>query len=329
VLVREVAEHYEAISEGNISRLPELKIQYADYAYWQRCYLRDETLEKHLQYWKKQLGGRLPVVDLAGDHPRPLVPSYRGTSKLILLPADLCDSLKALSKHEGVTLFMALLAAFKTLLYKYTGEEDIIVATAAVNRSRAEIEPLIGFFVNMLPMRTDLSGNPRFRELLWRVREVALGAYTHQEMPFEKLVEEIQPERDLRQMPLFNIAFGMQKAPIEKLLLSRLKIRPMAGGHDAARIDLSLWITESAEAMWARWNYSTDLFEEEAIVRMHGHFETLLSNIIARPDAPLDKLEMLSESEKTQQTIRRTNRKEYNYSRFKSVKPRAVALSED
>jgi amino acid adenylation domain-containing protein len=328
VLARELSELYEAISEGNASPLPELKIQYADYAYWQRSYLRDEALEWRLRYWKKQLRG-LPVLNLATDRPRPPVPSCRGASKSHLLPAELCKSLKALSRLEGVTPFMTLLATFKTLLYKYTAEVDIVVGTAALNRNRAETEPLIGCFVNMLPMRTDLSGNPRFRELLSRVREMALGVYAHQDMPFEKLVEEIQPERGPRQMPVFNIAFGMQNAPVERALSSQLKILPMAGGYDSARIDLSLWITESDKAMWARWNYSTDLFEEETITRMHGHFETLLSNIVAEPNAPLDKIEMLSDAERSQRSINRAIRKQYNYSRFKSVKPTTATLSED
>jgi aspartate racemase len=329
VLVREVGALYDAISEGHVSPLPELKIQYADYANWQRLYLRDETLEEHLQYWKKQLSGRLPVLDLAGDNPYLPVPGYRGAAKSILLPAELCKSLRTLSKREGVTLFMVLLAAFKTLLYKYTAEEDIIVGTAALNRNRTEIEPLIGLFVNMLPLRTDLSGNPRFSELLGRVREVALGAYAHQEMPFEKLVEAIQPEREWGQMPLFNIAFGVQNEPIEKARLNRIEIRPMAGWQDSARIDLSLWITESAEALSARWTYRAGLFVEEAIIRMHEHFETLLSGIVARPDAPLDKIMMLSESERAQQAIDCATRKENDYRRFKNVKPKSVALSED
>jgi non-ribosomal peptide synthetase component F len=282
-----------------------------------------------LQYWKNQLSGKLQVVDLACDHPRPPVPTYRGAAKSILLPDELCKSLRSLSKREEVTLFMVLLAAFKTLLYKYTAQEDIIVGTAVLNRDRAELEPLIGFFVNMLPIRTYLGGNPRFSELLKRVKEVALGAYAHQEMPFEKLVEEVQPERELSQMPLFNIAFGVQNAPQDKVRLSKLKISPVAGGHESARVDLSLWIIEGAEALWARWTYSTDLFQEERVVRMHGHFETLLSNIVARPDALLDKIEMLSEAERAQQTQKRISHEKYHYNRFKSVEPRAVALSED
>jgi len=329
VLVREVGALYQAMCEGKESPLPELEIQYADYASWQRRYLSGEVLDERLKYWKKQLGGKLSLVNLATDRPRPLIPSYRGAAVLMSLPKSLCEPLRALSRQEGVTMFMGFLTALKALLYKHTGQEDIIVGTSALNRSRAELEPLIGFFVNTLPLRTDLGGNPRFLELLRRVKEVALGAYAHQEMPFEKLVEEIKPERKLIQMPLFNIVFGMQNAPKEEARLSGLKITPLANEQETARFDLTLWITEGAEAMKAAWVYSADLFEEETIIRLHGRFETLLSSVVARPNAPLDELEMLSEAEKVQQATRRSIREESNYSKFKSVKPKAVILQEE
>jgi hypothetical protein len=329
VLVREVCALYESMNEGKPSPLPELKIQYADYADWQRRYLTGEELNAHLRYWKKQLDGKLPVIELPSDRPRPLVQSYHGASKSISLPVELCESLKVLSKQEGATLFMVLLAAFKTLLYKYTAQEDIIVGTAVANRNRTEIEPLIGFFVNMLPLRTDLKDNPRFRELLKQVKDVALGAYAYQELPFEKLVEEIQPERKLRQMPLFNIVFEVRNVPKEEARLNGLKISRLTTGQESVKFDLMLWITEGAEALKAEWAYSADLFEEETIIRIHTHFETLLSNIVAHPDAPLDELEMMGEAERKQRDADRIIREEYNYNRFKSMKPKAVILSED
>jgi len=329
VLMREVSALYEAINEGKKSPLPELKIQYADYACWQRSYLRGEVLERHLQYWRKQLDGKLPVMELPGDYPRPPVPSYRGAVKSVLLPAKMIESLKVLSRRGGVTLSMVLLTAFKTLLYKYTSQEDVIVGISWLNRDRAEIEPLIGFFVNMLPIRTDLSGNPRFKELLIRVKDVALGAYTHQELPFERLVEEIQPERKLKQTPLYNVVFGLQNARKEEARLDGLKISGLGPERESAKVDLMLWMTEERETMGARWVYSTDLFEEATILRMHGHFETLLSSIVARPDAPLDELEILSEAERAQQATSRTAREKFNYSRFRSVKPRAIPITED
>jgi non-ribosomal peptide synthetase component F len=224
---------------------------------------------------------------------------------------------------------MVLLAAFKTLLYRYTAQSDLVLGVSMGNRDRAEIEPLIGFFINMLPMRTDLKGNPRFTQLLKRVKEVALGTYAHQETPFEKLVEEIQPERELGQMPLFNIVFGVQNAPKEDARMTGLKLSPMSADHESARFDLTLWIYEGPESIYGNWIYSVDLFEEETIQRMHGHLETLLSSIVARPDAPLDELEMFSEAEKASQTGNLIRRQEDNYSKFKSVKPKAVARSED
>jgi non-ribosomal peptide synthetase component F len=241
----------------------------------------------------------------------------------------LSESLKSLSRREGATLFMVLLAAFKTLLYRYTAESDIVVGVPIANRNRAELEHLIGFFINMLPMRTDLRGNPRFTELVRRVKEVALGAYAHQDLPFEKLVEEIQPERELGQLPLCNIAFGVQNAPRTEPRLTGLIIHPVSAAEGSARTDLTLWITESGSAIHAGWLYRTDLFEEEAILRMHSHLEALLSSIVARPDAPLDELEMLSEAERARQNTDRVIREERDYRRFKSVKPKAVARSED
>ena len=329
VLVREVSALYEAMSEGKESPLPELEIQYADYAYWQRNYLKGRVMEEHLQYWKSHLGGKLPSLDLVRDRHRPPVNSNRGDAKLIALPVELSESLKALSLREGATLFMMMLAAFKTLLYKYTAESDIVVGAPIANRNRAEIENLIGFFINMLPMRTDLSGNPRFTELVRRVKDVALGAYAHQDLPLEKLVEEIQPERELGQLPLCNIAFGVLNAPQTEARLTGLKIHPVSTEHEWARTDLTLWISESGRAIHAGWLYRTDLFDEEAITRMHGHLEALLFSIVARPEAPLDELEMLSEAERARQNTNRVIREERDYRRFKSMKPRAVTRSED
>lgn len=333
VLSREIRTLYRAISEGKSSPLPELKIQYADYACWQRSYLNGETLEKHLQYWRSQLSGNLPVLNLPADYPRPSVSSYRGATILNLLPAELSQSLRRLSRQEGVTPFMLLLAAFKTLLYRYSAQEDIIVGVSWLNRDRAETELLIGFFVNMLPMRTDLSGNPRFRELLMRVKGVALDAYAHQEAPFEKLVEEIQPERKVGRTPLYNVVFGLHNSRKDDEIVESqpngINIGSLGVERGSAKVDLMLWITEEQEAMWASWVYSADLFEEATIIRMQGHFETLLSSIVDRPDAPIDELEIRTESERSQQSINLAARRELNYSRFKSVKPRSIPLSKD
>ncbi|HKX28592.1 MAG TPA: amino acid adenylation domain-containing protein [Blastocatellia bacterium] len=292
ILVKEVCALYEAMSEGRTSPLPELEIQYADYAFWQRNFLTDAVIREHLSYWKQQLGGQLPVLRLPADHPRPPVPSYRGATIYLPVPAELQRPLQDLSRREGVTLFMLLLAAFKVLLHKYTAQEDIIVGTSAANRNRAELEPLIGYFVNMLPLRTNLGGDPRFGELLKRVREVALGGYAHHELPFEKLVEEIQPERAVRQMPLFNVAFGVQNAPRAELRLPDLKLSPVLAADAGARFDLALWVTEGPEGMQISWIYSRDLFKEVTVKRMHDHFMNLLFGIVDRPDARLTTLDL-------------------------------------
>jgi hypothetical protein len=329
ILIREFGALYRSYCAEEPSPLAELPIQYADFAVWQRQWLKGSALEQELKYWREQLSGKPPVLNLAGDHPRPLVPTYRGATRSFPLSAELSQSLGALSNREGVTLFMLLLAAFKTLIYRYTAESDIVVGAPVANRNRAEIEPLIGFFVNLLPMRTDLSGNPRFTQLLKKVRGMALDAYAHQDLPFEKLVEELQFDRESGQTPLINITFGVQNAHKEEVQLTGLKISHLTVGHETARFDLTLWVTEVAEALWISWTYRTDLFDEEKIVRMHGHYETLLSSIVAQPDTPLDGLEILSEAEKTQQAEKRIVRRESNYNQFKNVKPVAITLSED
>ncbi|HKX31463.1 MAG TPA: condensation domain-containing protein, partial [Blastocatellia bacterium] len=329
LLVNEVVRLYEAFTTGAASPLPDLKIQYADYASWQQRHFSEEVVEEHLQYWRNRLSGRPPVINLAGDHPRPPVPSHRGAVKVMALPAELYDALKSLSRREDVTIFMMLLAAFKVLLYRYTSESDLVVGTTLANRNRAEIEDLIGFFINMLPMRTSLDGNPRFTQLLKRIKDTALGAYAHQELPFEKLVEALQPEREVGQTPLFNIAFGVQNAPKTVMKLKGLELSSVASEQESVRFDLTLWITENGETMRAGWTYRTDLFSEETIVRMHAHFETLLFSIMARPDAPLDELEMRSEAERAQQLSGQAAREEHRYRKFKSVKPKAIAISND
>ncbi|RMF36691.1 MAG: non-ribosomal peptide synthetase, partial [Chloroflexi bacterium] len=210
VLVQELAALYDAFSHGRPSPLPDLPIQYADFALWQREWLQGEVLEEQLAYWKQQLSGSPPVLELPTDRPRPPVQSFRGAHRPFMLPRPLSQAIKALCRREGVTPFMLLLAAFQTLLHRYTGQDDISVGTPIANRNRAEIEGLIGYFANTLVLRTDLSGDPPFRELLKRVREVALGAYAHQDLPFEMLVDALQPERDLSHTPLFQVMFVLQ-----------------------------------------------------------------------------------------------------------------------
>ena len=303
VLHRELSVLYQAFSHSQPSPLAELPIQYADYAVWQRQWLQGEVLEGQLSYWKKQLEGAPGVLNLPTDHPRPAVQSYRGARRSIELSKELSQGLKALSRKEGVTLFMTLLAAFQTLLYRYTRQEDVVVGSPIANRNRTEVEGLIGFFVNTLVLRTDLSGNPSFREVLHRVRKVALEAYEHPDLPFEKLVEELQPERSLSHSPLFQVMFVLQNAPAGHRELSGLTLSPVQLDNNTAKFDLSLSMTEQAGGIKGSLEYSTDLFDEATIIRMSGHFQTILEGIVTNPEQSVSDLPILTEAEKHQLLI--------------------------
>ncbi|MDQ3652504.1 MAG: amino acid adenylation domain-containing protein [Acidobacteriota bacterium] len=307
VLFRELGALYEAFSQGRPSPLRELPIQYADYAVWQREWLRGEVLEKQLSYWKRQLGDNLPVLDLPTDHPRPPVQSFRGTYRHLALPKNLSASIKALSQREGATLFMTLLAALQTLFARYTGQDDVVVGSPIANRTRIETEGLIGFFVNTLVMRGDLSGDPTFRELLSRAKETALGAYAHQDLPFEQLVEELQPERDLSNNPLFQVIFALQNARPSPLQLAGLTLSQLGVKRVTSKFDLALFMWEESEELKVTLEYSTDLFEAETITRMLGHFQNLLSEIVADPDQRLSQLSILSETERNQLVVEWNN----------------------
>jgi aspartate racemase len=300
VLLRELSVLYKAFSTGQPSPLPEIPVQYADYAAWQRDWLQGEVLEAQLAYWKQQLDAANPVLDLPTDRPRPAVETHCGARQTFDLPQSLYLALRALSRQEDVTLFMTLLAAFKTLLYRYTGQEDIAVGSPIANRTQSEIEGLIGFFVNTLVLRTGLSGNPAFRELLERVREVALGAYAHQDMPFEKLVEELQPERDLSHHPLFQVMFIFQNTPRQTLELPGLVVDHLEVDNGTAKFDLTLSMVEDAEGLKGTFEYNTDLFDEATVTRMADHFQVLLEGVVADPDQRLSGLPLLTDVERHQ-----------------------------
>jgi len=300
VLLQEMAAFYNAFVQGTVPSLPELPIQYADFAEWQREWLKGEALESQASYWKRQLDGTLPVLELSTDHPRPVVQTYRGKRKSRVLPKPLEKALTALSQREGVTLFMTALAAFQTLLHRYTGQDDVIVGSVTANRDRVEIEGLIGFFVNTLALRTDLSGNPTFRELLKRVREVALGAYAHPDLPFDMLIEELNVPRGLSYSPLFQVMFLFQNAPLESFQLAGLKLVSLEAGTDTAKFDLTLELTEGQEGLSCSVVYNTDLFDGDTVERMTGHFQTLLQGIVDHPDARLSELPLLTEPERRQ-----------------------------
>ncbi|MBD2041488.1 non-ribosomal peptide synthetase [Microcoleus sp. FACHB-672] len=302
VLIREIGVLYPAFAAKNAKlsnspALPELPIQYADFAEWQREWLRDSVQETQLAYWRQQLEG-IEMLNLPTDRPRPAVPTYRGAKQLWVLPPALSEALEALSSRQGVTLFITLLAAFQTLLYRYTGAEDIAIGSPIAGRNRSEIESLIGFFVNSLVLRTNLSGNPTFLELLSRVKEVALGAYAHQDLPFEKLVEELHPERDLSRNPLFQIAFSLQNTPVETLELPGLTLKLFEFDPGTAKLDLEFHLWQDLEGLKGQVVYSTDLFEPATISRMLGHFQILLENIIIDPEQHIGYLQILTEAER-------------------------------
>jgi amino acid adenylation domain-containing protein len=303
ILVREVARFYDSFSSGKPSTLPPLPLQYADFAHWQRQWLQGEVLEKQLAYWKKQFAGSLPVLQLPFDRPRPPVQTYRGATKVFFLAAQSHQQIKTLVRREEVTMFMLLMAAFQTLLYRYSGQPDIAVGTFIANRKFAETEGLIGLFANTLVMRTDLSGNPTFRDLLGRVRQVALDALAHQDVPFEKLVEELQPKRDLSYSPLFQVAFMLQNAARPELSLSGLTIEPLMSDSGTAKFDLTMTMAEEVEGrLTGAIEYNTDLFNASTIARMLGHFQTLLEAAVADPQQRIADLPLLTKAEKDELT---------------------------
>ena len=324
IFMRELFTLYDAFSHGKPSPLPELEIQYADFAYSQQRWLQAGLLQKDLNYWKEQLAGAPPLLELRTDHARPAVQSFRGRMVRFELESELTQKLRKLSQQLGVTLFMTLQAVFATLLYRYSGNDDILVGTPMANRSHREIEPLIGFFANTLVLRTDLSGHPTFRELVSRVRQVTMEAYDHQDLPFEKLVEELQPERNLSYNPLFQVMFVLQNAIFttsrfignktseaaldeelsQKIEQSGLTVKSVEIEYVTAKFDLQLILFEnpmnSEQGLKGRLEYSTDLFEPVTIERMIGHFQTLLSAVVANPDQRIAQLPLLTEAERHQ-----------------------------
>jgi amino acid adenylation domain-containing protein/non-ribosomal peptide synthase protein (TIGR01720 family) len=298
VLLREMAALYEASATGTHIRLPDLPVQYADFAVWQQHWLRGEDCRKQLFYWKEQLAGPLTALELPTDNPRPPVSSFRGDKEWLSFPLDLTTRLKELSQRRGMTLFMTLLAAFSTLLHRYTGQKDVVVGTPVANRNRKETEGLIGCFVNTLILRTDFSGDPSFEELLQRVRKAALGAYANQDLPFEKLVEELQPERDLSRNPLCDLFFVFQNTPMPSLQLAGLKLASMQVDNATAKLDLTLSLSEEPDGLTGYLEYSTELFHAATIRRMAGHLNVLLEGLTANPQQPVSALPLLTTTER-------------------------------
>ncbi|MHC5821376.1 MAG: amino acid adenylation domain-containing protein, partial [Nostoc sp.] len=298
VLTQELAKVYEAFCEGKPSPLTELPIKYSDFAQWQRQWLQGQVLESQLQFWKKHLGTNPPILKLPCDRPRPPARTFKSVGQSVILSQKLTDALKLLSQQEGVTLFMTLLAAFQTLLFSYTRQEEIIVSSALANRTRVETEGLIGFFVNLLPFCTNLGGNPSFRELLGRVREVALGVYAHQEMPLIKLIEELQPVRDSSYTLINQVMFVFQNTPEDNLEFANLTLKEQfiaRDTKDTAEFDLELTLEETSTGIEGLLIYRTDLFEPATITKMVDNFQTLLEKITTNCNQRLAELILISE----------------------------------
>ena len=300
IFLRELSGLYATFSRGDASSLPNLPIQYADFAYWQRQWLSGEVLESQLSYWKQQLQGIPPLLELPTDRPRPPAQTFQGRSESFELSAELTRKLKTLTQKSQVTLFMFLLGAFAVLLSRYTGQEDIVIGSPIANRNRLETESSIGFFVNTLVLRTNLTGEPTFQELLGQVRQVALDAYAHQDVPFEQVVEVLKPERSLSHSPLFQVMFALRNTPKEQLELPDLTLIPLEIESVVAKFDLTLLMEETEQGLKGVWQYNTDLFDVATICRMSGHFQILLERIVTNPQQRVSEFSIVTEAERHQ-----------------------------
>ncbi len=329
VLVRELATLYGAFSQAEPSPLPELPLQYADFARWQRSWLQGDVLAQQLGYWRQQLGTDLPVLNLPHDHPRPAQPTYAGAIHPFTLAPDLAQELKALSRQEGATLFMTLLAGLQILLYRMTGQADVAVGTDVANRNRLETEGLIGFFVNHLVLRCDLRGNPSFRKLLKQVRTVTLGAYAHQDLPFDRLVSALQPERKGSHTPLFQVLFVFGNPSAPTLELPGLTLSPLSSDLVLAKYDLTLFMGERAESIGGAWRYSTERFDAATIHRIANQFVTLLAGVVAHANERIDQLPLLTAAEQAEQQQEQSTRETSRVQRRKGVSRKAIVLGKE
>ncbi|MDX6384576.1 MAG: hypothetical protein QOK48_2149, partial [Blastocatellia bacterium] len=300
VFLRELGALYQDACAGRSSSLPELKIQYADYAAWQRERTQGPWFERQLDYWRKQMAGAAPVLDLPTDYARPEKQNVQGAQDSVLLPANLTAAIAKLSRAEGATLFMTLLAAFQTLLFRYSGQEDIVVGSPVAGRSMLETEELIGSFVNTLALRADLAGKPSFREFIGRVRTTTLGAFANQDVPFAKLVEELNPERKSNRTPLFQTMFVLQNTPASDMAVEGLTLTPLKVPDEKSKFDLTLEAEEEADGLRLGFEYNAELFRPETISRMLGHFQNLLQAIVVNPDQRVTELPLLTDSEQDQ-----------------------------
>ncbi|NVJ28707.1 AMP-binding protein, partial [Myxococcus sp. AM011] len=297
VIVRELAAFYRQFSGGEAAQLSPLPIQYADFSVWQRQWLQGEALDAQLDWWRANLSGASLQLELPSDFPRPLVQGFQGARVERMLPRELVDSLNAMCRQEGTTLFMALVAGFQVVLSRYSGQQDFVIGTDIANRNRAETEGLIGFFINQLALRARLGGNPSFRELLERVKADTLGAYAHQDLPFEELVKAINPERGLGFAPLFQVKLVLQNQPDEELKVQGLTFRPLSSETGTARLDITLALQETARGLGCSVEYRTDLFTSDTINGLLSHLSTVLEAAAAQPQAPVSTLPLMQRDE--------------------------------
>ncbi|WP_224362170.1 non-ribosomal peptide synthetase [Hyalangium versicolor] len=307
IIIRDLAALYTSLVTGKGSPLTPLPIQYADFASWQRDWLKGEVLERQLAYWRQQLAGAPPLLELPTDRPRPAVRTPNGATRIVLIPRELRERLAALGRREGATLFMTLLAGFTALLSRYSGQRDIVVGTDIAGRNHSETEGLVGFFINQLVLRTRLEDDPSFQELLTRTRSTALGAYAHQDLPFEEVVRELNPQRSLGHAPLFQVKFLLQNAPIQSVRLPELELRPIDPDIRTAKYDLTLSVMETEAGLSCLWEYSTDLFEDDTIRRMGEHLSTLLEAAVAHPEQRVSELPLMTEAERQRVLIEWNN----------------------
>lgn len=298
IILKELNYNYERYLNGNEQSLPELRIQYADFAQWQKENIQAGSLNNQLKYWNKKLEGSMTVLDLPIDKQRPPVQTYNGAKFTTLIPMELVDELQKYARKEKVTLFMVLLAAFKVLLYRYSGQTDIIVGSPIANRNRKDIEEIIGFFANNVILRTCFSSEIKFNELLQKIKQETVEAYSNQDVPFEKIVEELHIERDMSRNPLFQVLFGLQNTPIERMDLSNLDVSTLDIDPGYSRFDLAVDVRNAGKALAADFEYNTDLFNDDTIVRMAGHYRQLLESIVKNPNLKLDTYDILTEGEK-------------------------------
>jgi non-ribosomal peptide synthetase component F len=325
VLVLELTALYEAFSEGRPSPLAPLRLQYADFAHWQREWLQGEVLEKQMSYWRSQLSGAPPVLQLPTDFPRPEVQRFQGVTRTKTLRQGLRVDLGALARHEGASVFMVLLSAFQILLCYYTREDDVVVGSNIANRNRVEVEGLIGFFINQLVLRTDLSGNPTVTELLRRTRKTTMDAYVHQDLSFDLLVAELQPERTMSRSPLYQVLFTLQNAPMPPLEITGIRLTPYDMPTPTAKFDLVMTLFETESSFVLAIECDRDLFSTATIDRMLGQYEAIVDRMVAAPACRIGQIyDLLAGEEEQQKKARGIALREISSEKLHRIQRRAA-----